>query len=218
MTIGVVIPCRNYETFLPECLDSVFSQQALISCVVVDDASGDPDAVFFGAARVNCSVIRLDRPRGVGIARNIGAAYLHTEYLFFLDADDTLHPGALRSLLDVLEADPLLDFVYGNYTENGVTIETLDWDRRGALDVKNIASYGALWRRDNFWAIGGYDDLPVAEDWELQRRAARLGARAHRINMPVFDHRLHDRNKWTRDSQLYGGLSGVAEWLKAQSR
>jgi hypothetical protein len=79
------------------------------------------------------------------------------------------------------------------------------------LDRQNIASYCNLWHRDEFWRIGGYAAIGVAEDWELQLKAKRAGYVGAHTDANIFEHRLHDRNKWSTDAARYGGLSGVAQ-------
>ena len=226
-TIGVIIPCRNYERFLPECLASLKGQlEGLPSqdlrAVVVDDYSSNPYAVQAACDDTPC--IHLPEPRGVGIARNIGAAFLNTDYFLFLDADDYLHQGAVDALYEELRKNHLTAFAYGDYTEfartNGtetvdVRVRTPAWDAH-LLKTQNIASYCNLWRREAFWKIGGYSNAPVAEDWVLQRDAAGAWLAGIHVNRVVFEHRLHGENKWTKDSAQYGGLKGVSEWLNQQ--
>jgi glycosyltransferase involved in cell wall biosynthesis len=68
-----------------------------LEVIVVDDGSTDDSpavAESFGSA------VRLYRRpnRGVSAARNVGIAAAQGEYLLFLDADDLLHPDALKTL------------------------------------------------------------------------------------------------------------------------
>lgn len=211
-TVGVVIPCKNYEKFLPECLASLREQHENLRAVIVDDYSSNPFAVRQSAG--DTPVIHLPEPRGVGIARNIGAAYLNTNFILFLDADDCLHRLAIANLYALLEEQQGADFAYGNYTQAGTSILTPLWgEASGLLDTQNVASYCNLWRRAAFWKTGGYRGVPVAEDWDLQRRAMREGMIGAHTDSFIFEHRVHDNNKWERDAINFGGLQGVSQWL-----
>jgi glycosyltransferase involved in cell wall biosynthesis len=211
MTIGVVIPCYQIRiNWLREAVQSVVAQDAETEIVVVDDGGDDTDIELIWKP-----AIRLPVNRGIGIARNIGAAYLNTDYLLFLDADDTLHPGALTTLLTSLEQQPKAAFSYGNFTQAGALIATPLWDA-SELTRRNVASYCNLWKRQAFWSIGGYSAVEVAEDWEIQRRATKAGLVGAHVDAPIFDHRLHENNKWAMDSKKYGGLVGVANFLREQ--
>lgn len=215
MTIGVVIPCRGYSRFLRDCLRSVQAQEALLSVVVVNDAGDDAMIVEDIAREFRVSAMHFEQQRGIGIARNVGAGFLGTDYFLFLDADDTLHPGAVTALESALRQVPSAAFAYGEYTQGGQRIATPDWDA-ALLEQQNVASYCNLWRRDSFWSISGYRTVEVAEDWDLQRRAAAEGLWGVKIKAPIFDHRLHADSKWKLDSQRLGGLAGVSAWLKRQ--
>jgi glycosyltransferase involved in cell wall biosynthesis len=211
VTVGVVIPVRTIKTWLGAAVLSAVAQSEGVYCVVVDD--GDNDASL---NQVYANTIHLPTQRGLGIARNTGAAYLNTEYLLFLDADDTLYEGMLTPLRQALEENPHAAFAYGNYTQAGQLVRTPKWEP-SLLAKQNVASYCNLWRREAFWKLGGYSDVAVAEDWELQRRAAKADMLGAKIDFEIFDHRLHDRNKWDADAKQYGGMEGVAAWLAKQS-
>ncbi|NED06386.1 glycosyltransferase family 2 protein, partial [Streptomyces sp. SID6648] len=47
-------------------------------------------------------VLHLEENVGLGRARNAGMPHASGDYLFFLDSDDTLTPGALRAMADRL--------------------------------------------------------------------------------------------------------------------
>jgi glycosyltransferase involved in cell wall biosynthesis len=210
--IGVVIPCKNYGRFLRDALTSVFLQGLSLSVAVVNDAGEDAATVDEWVEATGAVVIHLPLSRGIGIARNVGAAYLDTEFLLFLDADDWLHPGAVDALYGALKDKRGADFAYGNYTQDGAPVETPRWNVR-LLKTQNIASYCNVWRADAFWRLGGYRDVPVAEDWDLQRRAMDRGYVGAKVDALIFEHRQHGANKWDVDAIEYGGLSGVSTYL-----
>lgn len=218
LNIGVVIPCRNYGHFLSDNLRTLVAQETALRVAIVNDGGSDGvmlDAVAeaFRTRDVSIEVLHMPASRGVGLARNTGAAYLNTDLFFFIDADDWLHPGAVDALCAALRTDPAAAFAYGDYTQEGYVICAPAWDP-DLLEHQNIASYCNLWRRQAFWQIGGYSAVDAAEDWEIQRRAMAAGLRAVRSDALVFDHRVHDKNKWTYDAARLGGLTGVGRYLE----
>jgi glycosyltransferase involved in cell wall biosynthesis len=109
--ISIVTPCYNGEQFLAETLDSVLAQDMTDwELVVVDDGSKDRSAAIAQEYAVRDSRIRLlaQENQGASKARNNGAAATDpaAPYLWFLDADDRLKPGALGSLADYLDHHP----------------------------------------------------------------------------------------------------------------
>ena len=56
-------------------------------------------------------------------AINAGLLTSHGQILGYLNSDDTLRPGALRSVADAFAAHPEIDVIYGN-------ADTIDTDGR----------------------------------------------------------------------------------------
>ncbi|MFE1015073.1 CDP-glycerol glycerophosphotransferase family protein [Streptomyces sp. NPDC058794] len=107
---SVIVPCYKVQGFLRECLDSVLDQSYRdIEVVAVDDCSPDDCGAIldeYAAADERVRVLHLEENVGLGRARNAALPHATGDYLFFLDSDDTLTPGALRAVADRLaEAD-----------------------------------------------------------------------------------------------------------------
>jgi glycosyltransferase involved in cell wall biosynthesis len=102
VTVSVIIPAYNIETYLGPCLDSILGQTYEdFEVLVVDD--GSTDATGDVARRYSCDNSRVRYIRvdwgGVAIARNHGIAHAVGEFFCFVDGDDLLHPEALRVLI-----------------------------------------------------------------------------------------------------------------------
>jgi glycosyltransferase involved in cell wall biosynthesis len=52
---------------------------------------------------------------GLGAARTTGLARTSAPFVYPLDPDDLLEPGALRAMADLLERNPEIGFVWGDY-------------------------------------------------------------------------------------------------------
>ncbi|MET7985331.1 bifunctional glycosyltransferase family 2 protein/CDP-glycerol:glycerophosphate glycerophosphotransferase [Streptomyces sp. NPDC005281] len=109
---SVIVPVFKVQGFLRECLDSVLEQSYTdIEVVAVDDCSPDGCGAIldeYAARDPRVRVLHLPENVGLGRARNAGMPLAGGDYLFFLDSDDTLTPGALRAVADRLDetADP----------------------------------------------------------------------------------------------------------------
>ncbi|MFC3577932.1 CDP-glycerol glycerophosphotransferase family protein [Streptomyces yaanensis] len=109
---SIIVPVFKVQGFLRECLDSVLGQSyADFEVIAVDDRSPDGcGAILDEYAKLDARVRVLHLPENVGLgrARNAGMPHATGDFLFFLDSDDTLTPGALRAIADRLEetADP----------------------------------------------------------------------------------------------------------------
>jgi chlorobactene glucosyltransferase len=105
--ISVIVPAHNEETVIRDCLTSVLGQDyPHFELICVDDRSHDRTAAIaksICAGHANAMVVSIDKlPEGwtgkchaldVGVQRAAG------KWIAFLDADSTLHPGALTHCL-----------------------------------------------------------------------------------------------------------------------
>ncbi|MER8060535.1 MULTISPECIES: CDP-glycerol glycerophosphotransferase family protein [unclassified Streptomyces] len=147
---SVIVPCYRVQAYLGECLDSVLAQSYRdLEVIAVDDRSPDDSGAIldeYAARDPRVKVLHLPENVGLGRARNAGMPHATGDYLFFLDSDDTLTPGALAAIADRLaeSGDPdVLVFDYARTYWWGGT-------RRNAL-AEVLAEAGP----DTFTA-GGY--------------------------------------------------------------
>ncbi|MEV6179062.1 CDP-glycerol glycerophosphotransferase family protein [Streptomyces sp. NPDC052015] len=104
---SIIVPCFKVQGFLRECLDSVLEQSYRdVEVIAVDDRSPDGCGAIldeYAAHDERVRVLHLPENVGLGRARNAGLPHAAGDYLFFLDSDDTLTPGALRAMADRLD-------------------------------------------------------------------------------------------------------------------
>ena len=102
-SISVVVPVFNAAAFLEASIGSVLAHTtAELEVICVDDGSTDGSAALLERLAANdgrVSLLRLGTNQGASTARNAGIAYARSDYVFFLDADDEVPPGALDRLL-----------------------------------------------------------------------------------------------------------------------
>lgn len=121
--LSLLIPVYNVEAWLPACLESVFGQDLDgVEVIAVDDCATDASPALLQAWAQRhpdrLRVIRHARNSGISAARNTLMDGSRGDYLWFLDADDVLMPGAVASLRRHLKAQAqapdlvLCDFAY----------------------------------------------------------------------------------------------------------
>lgn len=104
-TIAVVIPAYQVEPWIERCLRSVLDQSVPSDeVIVVDDGSTDRTADM-AAATPGVRVGRQEN-QGPAVARNTGAGMTSTDWIFFLDADDMLLPGAVATFQEAIAGWP----------------------------------------------------------------------------------------------------------------
>ncbi|MEI6970791.1 MAG: glycosyltransferase [bacterium] len=123
MQFSVIIPAFNAEAFICACLASVLRQslgQQNFEIIVVDDCSVDKTyelAADIASQNENMIVTRMPSNSGPGPSRNRGLCLARGDWVLFVDSDDMLDPGALRSLRRFIDEhnSPLLDAIGFNW-------------------------------------------------------------------------------------------------------
>lgn len=108
--LSVLVPVYNVEPYLRECLESVLEQaDAGVELLVLDDASPDASmAIVRELQQAMPGRIRSlahERNRGLSAARNSLMDAAAGRYLWFLDSDDRLMPGAIAGLRGIVERE-----------------------------------------------------------------------------------------------------------------
>jgi len=94
------------------CLESVeqHSDGLAVEVIVVDNGSKDATAEAVRARFPHAEIVALPTNEGAP-ARNHGLRRARGRYRAFLDSDASLTPGALRTLVEALDADPAVGLV-----------------------------------------------------------------------------------------------------------
>lgn len=120
--ISFVVPCYNVESYLQECLDSIFQcrlDENGYEIVCIDDCSPDGSYEVLKknqSAHSNLRIIRHTENKGLGGARNTGIHEAKGQYLWFVDSDDLVNSESISELLqNCIENE--LDILAFNYSE-----------------------------------------------------------------------------------------------------
>ncbi|MBY6353692.1 glycosyltransferase family 2 protein [Enterobacter sichuanensis] len=110
ITLSIIIPCYNVESYIKECLDSVFIQlDVKTEVIIVNDGSTDCTKNIIKslcAGKKNIKVIN-QLNAGLSGARNAGLKIAQGEYIAFLDGDDVLYPEYISEVSNaILEFRP----------------------------------------------------------------------------------------------------------------
>jgi glycosyltransferase involved in cell wall biosynthesis len=190
------VPVHDGARTLAACLEAIFASQAIapLEVIVVDDGSTDGSTEI--AARFPGRVLRQPARRGPAAARNRGAEAAAAARILFVDADVLVRPGTLAALAATLDIAPAAFATYDpEPREPGFATALYH-----ALSVRSLRdtsartpvfySYCAAIRREDFQALGGFDETftrATFEDMELGVRLARRGELAvHRRDLEVI--------------------------------
>ena len=166
-----VIPVKGARPYFDEAVASLQSQGLGEELeVIIQDGDIEPDA-------------------GQSDALNKGFAEAKGEWLFWLNADDVLLPGAMEKVLDRIDKIDRIDWITGNQLlidDAGRVLKCSvgngwhHWLYRQA--VPHVYGPSSFFRRNLFVKVGGFDaSLKYCMDWDLWIRFMRSGARFERI-------------------------------------
>jgi CDP-glycerol glycerophosphotransferase len=237
--LSIVLPVYRVQAYLRQCLDSLLEQSYEdFEVVAVDDCSPDRSGEIlaeYAARDPRVRVITAAQNLGLGRARNLGLEHAKGEYVWFLDSDDWLAPGALAAVVRRLQdtgADVLIagwDRVHWNGRVDGGTAGKLldkapatftaeQWP--SVLDVLHVA-WNKVVRRDLLsrlgleFATGWYED--VSFTYPLLAAAERITTlpricvhyrqrRTGAITRTVGDRHFEVFDHWERALALAGDL------------
>jgi glycosyltransferase involved in cell wall biosynthesis len=185
MRLTVVVPVRDGQNVLPDCLSGIWgSSRRPDEVLVVDDGSSDASAVVARAygAQVIC---HGGAARGPAWARNVGAAHAVGDILVFVDADVVVHLDTLEKIEGKFAVEPRLEALFGSYDARPRVLTVASRfknllhhyvHQHGKLLATSFwAGCGAI-RRQTLLDLGGFDErysAPSIEDIELGRRLVR---------------------------------------------
>lgn len=100
--ISIIAPVYRVAAYLPDCLDSLLTEQGEDSEVIaVNDCSPDGSLGIlreYEKKFSNLRIVDFERNQGVSAARNAGLEIARGEWIMFCDSDDVFMPGTLPFL------------------------------------------------------------------------------------------------------------------------
>lgn len=187
-SVAVVITCHNYGRFLGVCLESALSQSPRpAELLVVNDASTDETEDVCRSMGVRCLTVDV---RSAGAARWRGLQEVESEFVLFLDADDLLPAGFLRTGLAGF-TDAFVAGVYCDHQRFGLETKLQSFpDKfdRGKLFRENYIGASTVWRRSVlqlFPVAFQTDDMVSPCDYKLAMMAAQSGWEFRKQSTPL---------------------------------
>lgn len=219
---SVLMPAHDADQTIRESVSSALAQSVgELEVVVVDDGSRVPVADVL--REVNDSrlrILRLERNRGVAVARGAALAAARAPLVSQLDADDLWEPDYLEAVLPCFE-DPAVGLAYANATIVGhpqghdtyifdASVHPMDGFPK-ITEQNPIPALTATMRAEAVRSVGGYSRrLRSAEDYHLYLKLARAGWRFAYVDRKLARYRWpgaegalsSDRRRVERDELL----------------
>ncbi len=189
--VSVLMPVRDGGAHLREAVDSILGQTLDdLELVLVDDGSRDAAVAALVAHHDPRLRLFVNPGQGIVSALNFAAFNARGTYLARMDADDIALPERLERQVALLECEPGIGIVGAEveiFAEQGVGegyrlyqewingLRTPEAIGREMFVESPIPHPTAMLTRRLFRALGGYRDVPWAEDYDLWLRAHLQG-------------------------------------------
>lgn len=229
--LSIVVPAYGVEKYIGECLDSLRAQDYRhVEIIVVDDESRDRSReIALAHAAEDRRVRVVSRPNGgLSAARNTGVEAAVGQYLTFVDADDTVAPGAYAPAIETLKSSES-DFAVLFYRRRRGTVVDApgSWIRVTHAEphigvdldsypeaMVNAVAWGKVYRR-RFYDEAGLR-FPEGLLYEDQAVSMRAFARARAFDvLPQVGVEWRIRNDGTSISQQDKEVGNIAAHTRA---
>jgi glycosyltransferase involved in cell wall biosynthesis len=209
--VTVVVPARNAEAILEDCLASV-GRQRPAEVIVVDGLSTDGTLQIAGRHGAR---ILSDGGRGLPAARSMGARAATTRWVALVDADVILPDGSLAALLGEFQRGRYVALQAGLESEAGPGYwgQALAHHHRTGRSRWWFGLVATIFERDALLLHGFDARFESGEDIELRWRLASAGAKAGVSRKVIVRHRFDDTWAFAR-GQFRADGRGLARMIR----
>lgn len=159
MKLSLVLPIYNVEKYISKCLDSIYSQslnEKDFEVIAIIDGSPDNSIDIVNEySKLHSNLVVIDKENGgVSSARNRGIEVAKGDYIMFIDPDDILIQGSLKSVCTSIE-EKCIDIAVLRSYSNNKDKEEFAWKHK--IETKIISSgieiYEKGYTRGGVWGV-----------------------------------------------------------------
>lgn len=214
--VSVIVPCYNQAQYLDECLQSVLDQSYLHwECIIVNDGSPDgTEEIAKNWVEKDSRFAYLKKENGgLSGARNAGITKAKGDFILPLDADDKISKDYIALAVAEFEKDLEVKIVYCKSEKFG-DIEGL-W-QLPPFSISDLCRYNmifcsALYRREDWKSVGGYDVNMIygLEDWEFWIAILKNGGNVKCLDEVGFYYRIKENSMVRKMNQDHINYSEI---------
>lgn len=233
--LSIIIPVYNVSRYLPDTLDTLSSQEGLDECeiICIDDGSTDTSLQILQSYKDRIPNLKIvsKQNEGVSATRNTGISMSEGKFISFIDADDLLHPHALRLILNEIRKGDA-DIICWRYRPFYSKPEYSDLADTGIIEIsnKNLEAFDIM--ADKGIAVGIYlkgikrelfftpdvrfdTSMTYGEDMFVSWKCVLKAEKIILIDRPLYYYRQTSNSAVTRyHKDLYEKYANATEDIK----
>ena len=196
----IITPSFNYARYIRECLDSVKNQEGVSFEHLVFDAGSTDDTIDILREYPHID-LTVEPDKGMSDAINKGFQKARGDWVMWLNSDDRLLPGALKSVLNFASKHPEADVIHGAFHYIDAEGQFLRRAKTAPYVYRVIVQYGCylaspamFFRRSTVIGAGFLlnENFKYVMDGEFYARLGKAGKRFISFNKPLAEFRLHE--------------------------
>jgi glycosyltransferase involved in cell wall biosynthesis len=215
--VSILIPFKNTESFIEECLDSILKQTYTNwEAIFVDDGSEDSSFSLVDTIAKLDSRIQAYKSNSSGIIAALQTAYNHCkgEFITRMDSDDIMTPNRLEVMVENLKKHGRKHLAVGQvhyFRADGLSDGFARYERWLNSLIKTGRNYSEIYKecvipspcwmlyREDFIACNGFEPNRYPEDYDLAFRFYKAGYTC----IPCNEVLLHWRDYSARTSRTH---------------
>lgn len=180
--VSAIVPVYNAEKTLLRAVESLLIQPEINEIILVEDGSLDGSLEFCKQLASKHDIIQLfthpdGKNKGAPASRNLGLEKITNKWVQFMDADDELLPGKIKSQLEKVCLNTSL--VVGQFLKSEAKAQTCitylkdSWSGLMATRFGNTTAN--LWNSEVIKMAGGWNEsLPNVQEYHLMFEMLKL--------------------------------------------
>ena len=215
--------------FLRQGMASIFAQTLPTNdfVLVCDGSLTLPlDKVVNYFARENASTLRVVRiPENLGLAAalNVGLSHCANEIVARMDSDDIAHPERMERQLSAMDGVDVLGSAVLEFSQQPEDAKTM---RRTPPDQHSIINFArrrnpfnhpsVMYRKSAVMEVGGYEQFPLCEDYQLWVKMLMGGFVAKNLSEPLLYMRVgNGMHKRRGGIRYFKTMINFRRWMKS---
>ena len=213
-----IIPCYNCEQWVTQAVGSIYQQHLPCPFEIICTDDGSTDNTFLTLSTLSqkypeIRVVRHEKNKGGGAARNTCVLHSRGDIVFCLDSDNVLIPNTIQLLIqkmdetnaDVVSFGGIQYFVHDLQFSNFVTYDKMPSQGYSLQDILQNAdsppwSGNYLFTRESFDLVGGYPELTI-DTFGFGFRQALYKCTMVYVPNTFYWHRVGIEGYYTRESR-----------------